>query len=138
MKRPSLLELIALVGVLIDAPVQASVPLPPAAPAASGASAPSPAKPPRRALTPEELRSSAQFPDGSQPERPIAPQVVIPLGRKAPLAPPEPAASAAAGAAAAPVGSKVNDQVARCKALSAPAQRAACVHAPAASAAPGG
>jgi len=129
MKRP--LVTIVLLGAAALAASQqpARVPPPAVAVAASGASAPVPTKPARRPLTSEEQRDLAQFPDGSQPERPAKPQVVVPFGRKPP---PDTAANAAAeGAAAAP--GKVNDQVARCKALAGPQRQAACVHAPVAS-----
>lgn len=99
---------------------------PTASAAASAVEGPAsvPAKAVRRALTPEELRDTAQFPDGSQPDQPVLPQVVVPLGKKpAPLAP-------SAATAAAP---KIDDQVARCKALTDPRHKAACVHAPSAS-----
>src|SRR5690349_2173489 len=71
----------------------------------------------RRPLTPEELRDTAQFPDGALPDQPVLPQVVVPLGKK-PVALPPTAA-----------GPKIDDQVARCKALTDPRHKAACVHA---------
>jgi hypothetical protein len=99
---------------------------PTASAAASAVAGPSsaPAKPARRLLTPEELRDTAQFPDGVQPGQPTLPQVLVPLGKKpAPLAP----------TAAGPAPKKIDDTVARCKALTDPRHKSACVHAPAAS-----
>ena len=99
---------------------------PTASAAASAVAGPSssPSKAVRRPLTPQEQREAAQFPDGAQPEQPVLPQVVVPLGRKpAPLA-------AAEGTGPAP---KIDDQVARCTALTDRRNQAACVHAPAAS-----
>jgi hypothetical protein len=62
------------------------------------------------------------------------PQVTVPLGRKPP--PPSPAeASEAAQDAAMP--GKIDDRVARCKAMADPRQRAACTRAVAASDAAG-
>ncbi len=131
MKRPPLA--IVLLGAMVLAvspqPAHASTTAP--AVAASGAPAPAPAKPARRPLTIDEQRDITRFPDGSQPERPAAPQVVVPFGRK-PGPRPDTAANAAAQSAAAVPG-KVNDQVARCKALAEPHRQAACVHAPVAS-----
>lgn len=83
-----------------------------------------PAKAVRRPLTPEELRDTAQFPDGALPDQPVLPQVVVPLGKK-----PVSLAPTAAGP-------KIDDQVARCKALTDPRHKAACVHAAPASSAP--
>jgi hypothetical protein len=129
MKRP--LITIVLLGAAALAASHQTAPVPPAtaAAAASAASTPAPTKPARRPLTGEEQRDLAQFPDGSQPERPAKPQVVVPFGKKPP--PDTTADAAAQGAAAAP--GKVNDQVARCKALAGPQRQAACVHAPVAS-----
>jgi hypothetical protein len=127
MTRP--LIMITLVGVAMLAQAQQPAGVP--APAASAASVPAPAKPARRPLTPEELRNTAQFPDGSQPERPVSPQVVVPFGRKPGPQPETPASGAAT------VPGKINDQVARCKALAEPHRQSACVHAPAASDATG-
>lgn len=127
----NLLAAITLVGAatLASAQQAARVQSPTASAAASAVAGPAsaPAKPVRRSLTPEEQRDAAQFPDGSLPDRPAMPQVVVPLGRKAP--PPHAATADAPG--------KINDDVARCKALADPRQKAACVHAPAASGAAG-
>lgn len=129
MKKP-LIAIVLLGATALAASQQpAQAPTPAAAVAASGASAPATAKPVRRPLTGEEQRDLAQFPDGSQPERPAKAQVVVPLGRKPPL---DLTANAAAQSAAAAPG-KVDDRVARCKALAGPQRQAACVHAPAAS-----
>ena len=132
MKRPLIAMIVLAASALTQSQPPARVPPPAAAVAASGASAasaPVPTKPVRRSLTGEEQRDLAQFPDGSQPERPAKAQVVVPFGRKPP---PETAANAAARDAAAVPG-KVNDRVARCKALADPQRQAACVHAPVAS-----
>lgn len=122
-----MLAAIALVGATTLAAAQqaARVQSPTASAAASAVAgaAPAPAKAVRRPLTPEEQRDTAQFPDGSPPDKPVLPQVVVPLGRKPP--PPATAAAAAPG--------KINDEVARCKALTDPRHKAACVHAPPAS-----
>ncbi|HEX5682607.1 MAG TPA: hypothetical protein VFY73_01120 [Ideonella sp.] len=132
MQSPRPLVSLALAVVTTLAQAQAVAPV-----AASGASAPAPAptKPVRRALTPEELRNTATFPDELRPDGPIKPQVVVPLGRKPPP-PTGAAASAAAQAGTTPAG-KINDEVARCKARSSPQMQAACGHEAAASAAPG-
>ena len=127
-----LLAAILLIGAstLTSAQQAARVQSPTASAAASAVSSPAsaPAKAVRRPLTPEEQRDAAQFPDGSQPDRPVLPQVLVPLGKKpAPL-------EGTAGAAPAV---KINDDVARCKAQAGPKQKAACVHAPSASDAAG-
>jgi len=131
MKRPLVAMILLAASVLPQAKQPAPAPPPAAAVAASGASAPVPAKPARRSLTGEEQRDLAQFPDGLQPERPAKPQVVVPFGRK-PGAPADTTANAAARDVAAVPG-KVDDRVARCKALADPQRQAACVHAPIAS-----
>jgi len=125
-----LLAAIVLIGAstLTSAQQAARVQSPTASAAASAASASAPAKAVRRALTPEEQRDTAQFPDGSQPDRPLMPQVLVPFGKK-----PAPFDNSASGVA--PV--KINDDVARCKAQAGPGQKAACVHAPTASDAAG-
>jgi hypothetical protein len=105
----------------------------PAAPAASapdvGASATQAPAAPRRAkrpLTAQELRDSASFPGDMRPEDMPPPQVTVPLGRKPP--PPSPAtAGAVADDAAAP--GKIDDRVARCKALADVRERADCTRA---------
>lgn len=91
--------------------------------AASRPQAPRRAKPERRPLAPQELRDSASFPGEMRPEDMPPPQVTVPLGRKPP--PPSPAtAGAAAQDATAP--GKIDDRVARCKALADVRERAAC------------
>lgn len=129
MKRPLIAMIVLAASALTQSQPPVQAPPPAAAVAASGASAPVPTKPVRRSLTGEEQRDLAQFPDGSQPERPAKAQVVVPFGRKPP---PDTAANAAARDAAAVPG-KVDDRVARCKALADPQRQAACVHAPVAS-----
>jgi hypothetical protein len=95
-----------------------------AAPAASAASVPE-ARPARRPLSAEALRDSGTFPEDLQPDAP-KPQVRLPLGRK----PPAPSAVAASGVtrdAAAGRPTKVNDDVARCKAQATAPAREACL-----------
>ena len=96
------------------------------APPTPSASAPAPAKPGKRPLTAEELRDSGSFPGELRPAGPNTPQINIPLGKKPP-APSDAAASAANQDAASSPG-KIDDRVARCKALKGAAARAACTH----------
>jgi hypothetical protein len=98
----------------------------PASAASSAASAPRTARPVKRPLTAQELRESATFPGDMRPEDMPPPQVKVPLGRKPP--PPSPAEAAAAAEGAAAPG-KIDDRVARCKALKDARQRDACTRA---------
>lgn len=121
---PAIGLVIGVASVLAQAP---AAPPAPSSPAASAATAPR-----KRPLSPEELRDSATMPGELHPAQPAKPQISIPLGRKPP-APLEPAANAvppdAAGSAV-----RIDDSVARCKALTSARARAACLRAPAASA----
>jgi hypothetical protein len=102
----------------------------PASSPAIGASAPRASRPVKRPLTAEELRESSTFPGEMRPEDMPPPQVKVPLGRKP--APPSPAEAGAAAQDATMPG-KIDDRVARCKALPDLAQRTACTRALAAS-----
>lgn len=82
-----------------------------------------PQKPARKPLSPEELRKSATFPGELHPEEPVKPQLVVPIGRKPP--PPLPSSTSEPSVAMGPAG-KIDDSVARCKALAPPERKAAC------------
>ena len=91
--------------------------------AASAASAPPPAGP--RVLTPTEQRNNADnasAPD-LRPERPVVPQISVPLGRKPP-APGLPASGTNRGAAPPP--GHIGDAAARCESLPSDSERASC------------
>jgi len=81
-------------------------------------SAPRPAKPAPRLMTPAETRDSAAAPGQLRPERPVLPQVSIPLGKM----PPRPAARAGSASTGA-----VHDATARCMALESEPERAKCL-----------
>lgn len=94
--------------------------------ASAVASAPRTAKPVKRPLTAQELRESSTFPGDLRPQDMPPPQVTVPLGRKPPAPSPAEAEAAAQGAAAP---GKIDDRVARCKALADARQRLACTQA---------
>jgi hypothetical protein len=131
MDIPRLLALACLPLALLAEAANAAAPASaPASSPAGSATAPRSSKPVKRPLNSEELRESATFPGDMRPEDMPPPQVTVPLGRKPP--PPSPAeASEAAQGAAMP--GKIDDRVARCKAMADPRQRVACTRAVAAS-----
>ncbi|MDO9285955.1 MAG: hypothetical protein Q7U26_13725 [Aquabacterium sp.] len=99
----------------------------PAASAAApsmAASAAGPAKPVRRLMTPAEQRSSATPPGELQPERPVVPQIRIPLGK---TPPPPTATTAARRAATASSPAAIDDAAARCVALQSADARTECL-----------
>ena len=111
-----------LVGAALSAAAQPAVP----APAASAAPAPaaaSRAKPGKHLPTPTEKRESATAPGDIRPERPVLPQVRIPIGKAPPAA--LPASGAERRARTAPAGA-IDDSAARCGAEKTPALRQAC------------
>ena len=92
-------------------------------PAVAGApSAPRPAKPPSRLMSPTATRDSATQPGELRPERPVVPQINIPLGATAH----RPAARTAQRDPPASTGA-VHDATARCKALESESERAKCL-----------
>jgi hypothetical protein len=125
MKNRCLPLSLAAVLVLALAPsasmAQASAP-----PPIDAASAPpATTKPGPRLLTPAETRDSATPPGDLRPERPVTPQISIPLGR-APPAPSKvpPRAMRSANPASAAAG--IDDAVARCEAEVGEQVRAKC------------
>jgi hypothetical protein len=115
--------LVALFGATAPALVLAQASAPPSM-AASATSSPAPAGP--RLLTPTEQRRNvdeATAPD-LRPDRPVVPQISVPLGRKPPV--PAPSASRAPrNGAAAPPG-HIGDAAARCESAPGDLERAAC------------
>lgn len=97
-------------------PIAASVP-------SALASAPA-ARPAPRPQTPVERRDSATEPGDLRPERPVVPQVTIPLGKGSPVAPKPPTRPGRRSQAASAAG--IDDAVARCEAQSDARQRADC------------
>lgn len=100
------------------APLAAPTAAPPAASSASAPVGP-------RLLTPSEKRDNADAvsaPD-LRPDRPVIPQISVPLGRKPPAANPPPAAPRN-GSASAP--GAIGDSAARCEAMPGNLERAAC------------
>lgn len=95
------------------------------APASSGAaSAPRAAEPGPRPLTPQQSRESATAPGDLRPDRPVVPQVNVPLGRK-PATPVKPQSAASRRREAEPAGG-IDDAVARCEAQADRQVRADC------------
>jgi hypothetical protein len=94
------------------------------APSVSAAPKPPSAKPGPRLLTPEESRESASTPGDVRPERQVAPQVSIPLGKKPP-APLKSDAGASRRKNGAPPGG-IDDAAARCEAQVGEQVRAKC------------
>ena len=88
------------------------------------ASAAGPAKPVRRLMTPAEQRSSATPPGELQPERPVVPQIRIPLGK---TPPPPTATTAARRAATSSSPAAIDDAAARCVALESADARTECL-----------
>jgi hypothetical protein len=92
--------------------------------AASAASSPAPVGP--RVMTPTEQRRNvdeASAPD-LRPDRPVVPQISVPLGRKPPV--PAGAASRAPRSGAAPTPGHIGDAAARCESAPDDLERAAC------------
>ena len=86
-----------------------------------------PAKAGPRLLSPAETRDSASMPGELRPDQPAKPQINIPLGKAAQVAPPAaPAASAAASRAQPGTTAGINDAVARCEAIADETLRARC------------
>ena len=126
--------LAALSGALSSAAVLAQA----SAPAATTASAPAPrATVGPRVMSPSQQHRNADAaaPPGLRPERPVVPQINIPLGRKPPN--PAPAASQAPRNGAATPPGQIGDTAARCEALTSDQERAACRKRLARSQAPG-
>ena len=99
------------------------------APVAASAASTAPAPTGPRLLTPAEKRDNADAaaaPD-LRPDHPVVPQIRIPLGRTPPTAP---GSAPARRGSAAPAG-HIGDAAARCEALPAGAERAACRKPPA-------
>ena len=107
MKTLALILVFACAGALAQTGVPGTAP-----------SAPRPAKPAPRLMTPAEARDSATAPGELRPERPVVPQISIPLGKT----PPRPAARVASASTGA-----VHDAMARCKALESEPERAKCL-----------
>lgn len=120
MRRPTLLFAAALLCLTpLAALAQASAP-----PAADAAPAPvSPAKTGPRLLTPTEKRDSATPAGELRPERPVTPQISIPLGRKP--APPSPTAPLRHGTPV-PGTPGVDEAAVRCETLVGEQVRAKC------------
>lgn len=104
-----------------------------AAPAASAADAPdAPAstplklKPPPRPMSPLEKAQAATAPGTLRPERPVVPQISIPLGRRSAEAEAPRLAGARRAEPVASTAPPVDDAAARCEALAAEAERNAC------------
>lgn len=88
------------------------------------ASAPPAGKPEKKLLTPSELRDSATAPGDLRPERPVTPQVTIPLN-KAGQVPAKPVLNPPPRAKPAPSGG-IEDAAARCGALADAKERDQC------------
>ena len=102
-----------------SAMAQASAPAPISAASTSPAAKPGP-----RLLTPAESRDSAPPPGNLRPERPVTPQISIPLGKKPPARlKPE---SRAVPRGNAPSASGIDNAAARCEAQSGEQVRAKC------------
>jgi hypothetical protein len=91
-----------------------------AAPSAAASAAPQPG---RRLLTPTEQRDIAAPPGELRPERQVVPQIRIPLGKKPAVAAPSASAAMQPGTSS----GTANNSVARCKAMSKPQDRRACL-----------
>jgi hypothetical protein len=104
---------------------QSQTSAPVAAPAASRPAPPAaaPRTTPRR-LSTAELRDSATAPGELRPERPVLPQIVIPLGKGAPAPTAPPARARRDGPA--PAAAAIDDRAARCEAQRSAAARARC------------
>ena len=114
--------LAALFGVTAPALVLAQA----SAPMAASAPPPSSAPVGPRVMTPAEQRRNvdeATAPD-LRPDRPVVPQISVPLGRKPPL--PAPSASRAPRSGAAPTPGHIGDAAARCESAPGDLERAAC------------
>jgi hypothetical protein len=117
--------LIALLATMLPTLAQAQASAPPLA----GASAPPLTRSPLpRLLTPAEKRAAADAataPD-LRPERPVVPQLSVPLVRR-PFAPGASASGPRRGRAAAPPPSRIDDAAARCESLPGDQERATCL-----------
>lgn len=113
---------LAVTGSVVHAQASAPSALPvlpgPAAPAAASA----PAGP--RLRGPAETGNRAAAPGDLRPERPVAPQITIPVGKRPPTPAPKRNAPAAASGGAAPGG--IDDAAARCDSQVDPQAQAAC------------
>ena len=89
-----------------------------------GASAPAPAPAGPRQRGPAETGNRATAPGDLRPERPVAPQITIPLGKKPPVVPDRNASAPPRSDSAPPGG--VDDAVARCESQADPQELAAC------------
>jgi hypothetical protein len=115
--------LAALFGATAPALVLAQASAPPSM-AASAPAASAPVGP--RVLTPAEQRRNvdeATAPD-LRPDRPVVPQISVPLGRRPPVQ--APAASRAPRSGAAPTPGHIGDAAARCESTPGDLERAAC------------
>ena len=95
---------------------------------AGAASAPrvGPLAPRPRPRSLSEAADQASPPGELRPERPVTPQLSIPLGRTPPAAAPGPGRSVRRDAAATPASGGVDDAAARCESLEGSKQRSAC------------
>ena len=119
----TLAVLAALAGASLPMLVFAQVNLQPPL-AASAASAQGPTGP--RILTPAEQRNNADnasAPD-LRPDRPVVPQISVPLGRAPPAPGSSPSGPRRSGATAPP--GHIGDAAARCESLAGDLERAAC------------
>jgi len=91
----------------------------------SAASAAPAAKPGPRLLTPAESRDSASPPGELRPERPVTPQISVPLGKTPPASVKSPSRALRRGKAASAAGG-IDDAAARCEAQSDAQARAKC------------
>ena len=96
-----------------------------APPPISAASVPPAAKPGPRLLTPAESRNSASPPGELRPERPVTPQISVPLGKTPPASVKSQSRALRRGKAASAAGG-IDDAAARCEALSDEQVRAQC------------
>lgn len=101
-------------------PTMAPAPAPASASAPAGKSAPGGP----RLRTPAETAARAAAPGDLRPERPVVPQVSIPLGKKKPPTTKRETRAMRNGTAAASGG--VHDAAARCEALADAEERASC------------
>jgi hypothetical protein len=112
-----------LVALAWPAALQAQTSAPVAAPAASRAAPPAAPRLAPRRLSTSELLGSATAPGELRPERPVVPQIVIPLGKGTPATTP-PARTRRDSPA--PAAAAIDDRAARCEAQTSAAARARC------------
>jgi hypothetical protein len=115
----------ALAGTSAAALAQASAPQALPVLPGPGASAPASAPTGPRQRGPAETGNRATAPGDLQPERPIAPQITIPFGKKPPAAVPKRDAPALPRNSGAPAGG-IEDAAARCQSQVDPQELAAC------------